>query len=163
VNIKLIIADYKNIKQGEDLVHLLNEYASDKMGGGTPLSTDVKLNLVSELAKTPHAFSILCYVNGLPAGLANCFIGFSTFKCSPLINIHDFIVLSKFRGNNLSQKILAKVEEVAIQKKCCKITLEVLQGNSAAIGAYSKFGFSNFQLDSSFGNAMFLQKEFDNY
>ena len=162
MNIKLIIADYKNITQGEDLVRLLNEYATDKMGGGIPLSTDVRSNLVSELAKIPHAFSILCYVNGSPAGLANCFIGFSTFKCSPLINIHDFIVSSEFRGNNLSQKILAKVEEVAIQKDCCKITLEVLQGNSIAIGAYSKFGFSNFQLDSFFGNAMFLQKEISN-
>ena len=59
--------------------------------------------------------------------------------------------------------MLAKVEEVAIQKKCCKITLEVLQGNSIAIAAYSKFGFSNFQLDPSTGNAIFLQKEIDNY
>ncbi len=159
MNVKIIIADYKNKSHAEDIVYLLNEYATDKMGGGTPLHSNVKSNLISELSKLSHAFSLLCYVNDSPVGLANCFDGFSTFNCSPLINIHDFVVLPDFRGNNLSQKLLAKIEEIAIQKNCCKITLEVLQGNKIAIGAYYKFGFSNYQLDSSVGNAMLLQKE----
>lgn len=37
---------------------------------------------------------------------ANCFESFSTFACKPLINIHDFIVLEKYKGNGISQKIL---------------------------------------------------------
>jgi len=48
-------------------------------------------------------------VNGIAAGLVTCFELFSTFSCKPLINIHDVIVLKKFRGNGLSQKMLKKV------------------------------------------------------
>lgn len=40
------------------------------------------------------------------------------------------IVLKEFRGDNLSQKMLAKVEEVAKSKGCCKLTLEVLNKNT---------------------------------
>ena len=115
-------------------------------------------NLALELAKVPNAFSVLCYVDGNPAGLINCLQGFSTFKCKPLINIHDVVVVSGFRGKQISQHMLQKVEEVAIKRGCCKITLEVLEGNTVAKNAYLKFDFSGYALDPEMGNAMFWEK-----
>ena len=41
-------------------------------------------NLVPKLAKLPHAFSILAFVDGEAVGLLNCFEGFSTFAAKPL-------------------------------------------------------------------------------
>jgi ribosomal protein S18 acetylase RimI-like enzyme len=58
----------------------------------------------------------------------------------------------------ISQKMLAKVEEIARQRGCCKITLEVLEGNEAAKGAYRKLGFADYQLDPEMGRALFWQK-----
>lgn len=159
MNIDIIKANYTNQKHGNEISFLLNSYASDPMGGGKPLDKYVLDNIAIELSKIPHAFSVISYVNGLPAGLINCFEAFSTFSCKPLINIHDVIVLKEFRGNNLSQKMLQKVEDIALAKGCCKLTLEVLNKNASAKSAYKKFGFSNYELDPSVGHAEYWQKQ----
>jgi len=102
--------------------------------------------------------SLLCYVDGKPAGLVNCFEGFSTFSCKKLLNIHDIAVLEEFRGLGLSQLLLAEVEAVARHRGCGKLTLEVLEGNEPAKAAYKKFGFDAYQLDPALGQALFWQK-----
>ncbi len=162
MKIEVVKADYSNKEHARDIPYLLNEYACDPMGGGKPLSHDTMHQLVSELAKIPHAFSVLIYVDGQPAALANCFEGFSTFSCKPLINIHDLCVREDFRGLSLSQKLLEKVESIARARGCCKITLEVLSNNSVAKAAYEKFGFSGYELDPSVGSAIFWQKTLTN-
>jgi len=158
MKIEIIQADYLKSTHARDIVYLLNLYANDPMGGGQPLNKSIQDNLVQELAKLPHAFSILAYVDGNPAGLINCFDAFSTFSCKPLINIHDVIVKNEYRGNGLSQKMLHKVENIAQKKGCCKITLEVLEANEIARSSYSRFGFSGYELDPKMGKALFWQK-----
>tara|TARA_R110002072_G_scaffold271474_2_gene431468 strand:- start:8636 stop:9118 length:483 start_codon:yes stop_codon:yes gene_type:complete len=159
MNIEVKIADYLDKEQSIDIGYLLDAYSQDQMGGSQPLSESVRSNLANELSKLPHAFSIICYVNNKPAGLVNCFEAFSTFKCKPLINIHDVVVVSEFRGLGLSQKMLSKVEEIAKQKGCCKITLEVLEGNKVAQNSYLKFGFAGYELDPIMGKALFWQRK----
>ena len=135
MHIEIVRADYENSRHRLDIPFLLNAYACDPMGGGVPLNDDVKHRLVPALSALPHAFSILAYVNDRPAGLVNCFEGFSTFACKPLINIHDICVLGEYRGMGLRQRLLQEVEAVARQKQCCKITLEVLSNNTVAKSA----------------------------
>jgi GNAT superfamily N-acetyltransferase len=158
MNINLIIADYHNEQQGNDLLTLLNDYAEDPMGGGQSLSQYTQDNLISQLQQRDNAFSVIGYVDGTPAGLINCFEVFSTFKCKPLLNIHDVVVNSDFRGLGLSQKMLEKVEQLATQRGCCKLTLEILEGNDVAKNAYAKFGFSGYELDPAMGQAIFWEK-----
>ncbi len=158
MEVAVIVADYSNPQHGKDICNLMNEYALDLMGGGIPLSEYVQNNLIEELSKIPHAFSVICYVDGQSAALINCFQGFSTFKCQPLINIHDVVVDQKFRGLGLSQKMLCKVEEIAKELGCCKMTLEVLEGNKIARHSYRKFGFAGYELDPQMGQALFWQK-----
>lgn len=157
-NIELIQADYHNPTHGADLVKLLNNYAQDPMGGGEPLSQYTQDNLISALQKRNDAFSVLCYVDGKAAGLINCFEMFSTFKCKPLINIHDVSVDNNFRGLGLSQKMLEKVEQIALERGCCKLVLEILDGNTVAKNAYAKFGFKGYELDPQMGQAVFWEK-----
>ena len=162
MNIEIIKADYHNEKHAREIPALLDAYARDPMGGGAPLSDTVKENLVSELAKRPHAFSIIAYADGQPAGLTNCFEALSTFACKPLINIHDLMVIEAFRGQGISQKMLEKVEEEAKARNCCKITLEVLSNNETAKSSYRKFGFAGYALDPAAGTAVFWQKALPN-
>ncbi len=161
MKIEVVKADYSHEQHRKDIPFLLNQYAMDPMGGGVPLSGEAYTNLVPRLSGLPHAFSLIAYVNGQPAGLANCFEAFSTFACKPLINIHDLCVSPEFRGLGLSQKLLAKVQEIAIAKGCCKITLEVLGNNEVAKSAYRKFGFAGYELDPEAGQAQFWQKSLD--
>lgn len=161
MSIDIIKIDYSNKDHAQDLIFLLDVYASDPMGGESPLSDNVKNNIAKELSKRPHAFSIISYVNGTAAGLINCFELFSTFSCKPVINIHDIVVLKEFRGNKLCHRMLEKVEEIAISKECCKLTLEVLENNLPAKSSYTKFGFTDYELDPKMGKALFWQKILD--
>jgi len=153
------IADYKNPAHAKALVDLLDNYASDPMGGGEPLPAGVKASLVESLANFPGAFTVLCELGSEYVGLANCLTGFSTFACKPLINIHDLAVHASARGKGLSQGLLAFVEAEAIQRGCCKVTLEVLEGNSVARAAYRKFGFIPYSLDDDTGEALLMHKK----
>ena len=156
--LEIVPADYGDPLHRELIPDLLDAYARDPMGGGEPLREEVKANLAGELRKLPHALSLLGFCDGRPAGLMNAFFAFSTFRCKPLLNIHDLIVLPAFRGLGLSQSLLAAAESIARDKGCCKLTLEVLSGNEVAMGAYRKFGFSGYELDPKAGQALFLQK-----
>ncbi|MBJ2254570.1 GNAT family N-acetyltransferase [Pseudomonas sp. MF6784] len=156
--ILVLQASYSNSVHAEAIGLLLNHYAQDPMGGGHALSADLLQQLPAELAKRPHAFSVLAFVGGEPAGLVNCFEGFSTFACRPLVNVHDVVVKESFRGLGLSQKMLQKVEEIARQRGCCKITLEVLEGNPVAQASYRKFGFDDSIFDPAHGRMLFWSK-----
>ncbi len=157
-DILVLQASYTNAVHAEAIALVLNHYAEGPMGGGHSLDPDLLQQLPAELAKRAHAFSVLAFVNGEPAGLVNCFEGFSTFACRPLVNVHDVAVIDAFRGLGLSQKMLQKVEEIARQRGCCKITLEVLEGNEVAKSAYRKFGFEGAQFDPAYGKMLFWNK-----
>jgi ribosomal protein S18 acetylase RimI-like enzyme len=158
LTIEVVSVNYQDSKHAEDLVYLLNAYAQDPMGGGEPLSESTQQNLPQALAQTPGAFSFIIYVDGKPAALINNLMGFSTFKCKPLVNIHDVTVLAEFRGLGLSQKLLASVEQRAKELGCCKVTMEVLSGNEVAKKAYKKYGFKGYELDPEAGHALFWEK-----
>ena len=160
-SVRVCRADYANPAHGAALVHLLDAYARDPMGGSVPLSEFARANLIQALAARPQAFSVLAF-DGTggerPVGLVNCIEGFSTFACQPLVNVHDVAVLPEHRGQRIAQKMLALVEIIARERGACKLTLEVLQGNAGAVKLYHRVGFSNYQLDPAMGQAQLLQK-----
>jgi len=156
---KFFIADYSNPEHASMLVELLNDYASDPMGGSEPLPEQVRHTLVQRLAEFPGAFSVLCQLGSEYVALANCLTGFSSFAAMPLINIHDLAVSASSRGQGISQGLLAFVESEAQQRGCCKVTLEVLQGNPVAISAYRKFGFVPYSLAAETGDAIMMHKK----
>lgn len=158
MQISLIQADYQNEQHGKDLVMLLNAYALDPMGGGEALTEHTQQNLVANLAKRHDFLTLLCYVDDKPAGILNCVEGFSTFKCKPLLNIHDCGVLKEYRGLGISQKLFIKAEEISRTRGYCKLTLEVLEGNTVAQNAYRKLGFTGYELDEKTGKALFWEK-----
>lgn len=117
MKIEVVIADYLNAQHAKEIALLLNSYAEDPMGGGIPLTDFVIQNLATELSNLPNAFSVICYVNGKPAGLINCFQAFSTFQCKPLINIHDIVVTIEFRGLGISQLMLKNKQKIKVAVK----------------------------------------------
>ena len=151
-------ADYANPAHAAALVHLLDAYAADPMGGGEGLSDFAKANLIPSLAARPQAYSVLAYAGDVPIGLVNCIEGFSTFACRPLVNVHDVAVLVAYRGRGIADQMLALCEAIARERGACKMTLEVLQGNVGAVRVYQRFGFAGYQLGSAMGQASFMQK-----
>jgi ribosomal protein S18 acetylase RimI-like enzyme len=151
--------DYEDATHSAHFRMLLNAYASDKFGAGKPLPNENLQALPEQMHKFPTAFSLIAYVDDQPAGLMNCFFGFSTFAGKRLVNIHDVVVLADFRGQGVSRALFSRVEEIAKANDCCKLTLEVLENNDIAIAAYSKFGFTDYELDPTAGRALFKEKK----
>jgi ribosomal protein S18 acetylase RimI-like enzyme len=151
-------ADYTDPADAAAIVMLLDAYASDPAGGGEPLSDYAKANLVRELAARPQAFSVLAFDGDAPVGLVNCIEGFSTFKCQPLVNVHDVAVLASHRGRGIAEQMLALAEAIARERGAVKMTLEVLSGNVPAVRLYTRIGYAGYQLDPAMGTANFMQK-----
>ncbi|WP_211453776.1 GNAT family N-acetyltransferase [Collimonas antrihumi] len=156
---QIVNADLSNARHASAIVELLNGYAMDAMGGGQQLADFVKSNLIAALSKRNDIHVVLAFVGEAPAGVAICIEGFSTFACQPLLNIHDLAVAEKFRGQGISKKLIAQVEQVALGLGCCKITLEVLEGNQRAKALYKSTGFAGYELNPAMGKAMLLQKK----
>lgn len=106
------VAEYDDPVHAKTVSDLLNGYALDQFGNSAPLEDEVRAKLCSELSKIPGAFSVIAAIGDEPVGLINCFQGFSTFKCKPLINIHDVFVVPEHRRKGVTQVMMAKVSEV---------------------------------------------------
>lgn len=159
--LEVVRADWGQPAHARAVVDLLDAYARDPAGGGKGLSAFTRDNLVRELAARHQAFSVLAFDAGQPVGLVNCFEGFSTFACRPLVNVHDVTVLASHRGRGVGEQMLSLVEHIARARGACKLTLEVLSGNQSALRLYERVGFAAYQLDPEMGQAQFLQKWLD--
>jgi ribosomal protein S18 acetylase RimI-like enzyme len=142
VNAEIVEADLDRSDHQEAVVALIAAYATDPMGNGAPLPPDVLGNLIAGLKKHPTTLILLAYVDGRPAGIATCFIGFSTFYARPLVNIHDLAILPEFRGQGIGRRLMDGVLDKARQLGCCKVTLEVHEGNARAKKMYEAAGFA---------------------
>ena len=152
--------DYANPQQSADLLMLLDHYSRDPMGSNEPLPQQIRDSLIGELFKRKGQIgSAIAYVDDQPAALVNFVEGFSTFAAKPLINVHDLVVHTNFRGRGLSHQLLAFVEGEAKSRGCCKMTLEVLSENTVAVSSYEKFGFKPYQLSEAAGPAQFWHKK----
>ncbi len=152
-------ADLTRADHSEAVVSLLNEYACDPMGGGEPLSPNVKQTLIAEMAKRTYVHSFIAFDGESPIGLINLIEGFSTFTAKPLLNVHDVMVSRSYRGQGISRKLFQAADALARELGCIKLTLEVLEGNEAAKKAYSSLGFKPYQLDPRAGVAQFWHKK----
>jgi ribosomal protein S18 acetylase RimI-like enzyme len=153
----ITLADYRDPRDADDVVALLDAYARDPMGGGEPLAEEVKVRLPGDLAANPQAFSLLARLDDQAVGLANCFMGYSTFAAAPLVNIHDLAVLPGHRDAGIGKALMAAIEAEALKRGACKVTLEVLSGNPAR-HLYERQGYGDYQLDPATGHALFWQK-----
>lgn len=151
--------DFDSVADCDSWLTILNNYALDVAGGGTPIDASITGTLISKLKQQSIARVYLACINEKPVGLANCFMGFSTFAGKPLLNIHDIAVLPKYRGGGVGKALLDHISERAKAEGCCKVTLEVLEGNIGAQRLYRREGFAGYDLGEAMGKALFWQKK----
>lgn len=137
---EIIRVDLNDPLHAAALVQLLDQYARDPMGGEAPLSPDVHQNLIERLQKVDQFRGLLAKLDGQFVGLANCFLGFSTFKAQPLMNIHDLAVAPMARGQGVGGALLQAVDQLAKEEGCAYVTLEVRADNRAR-QLYLRHGF----------------------
>ncbi|MHB1053110.1 MAG: GNAT family N-acetyltransferase [Thiobacillus sp.] len=156
--IEIVRVRYDDPTHAVALIELMDTYSRDPAGGGKALSDFARENLVSALAARPFIFSVLAFDDATPVGLINAIEGFSTFACRPLVNVHDVVVAPSHRGRGIATQMFEQVEFLARERGACKLTLEMLQGNTSARNVYQRLGFTDYQLDPAMGHAQFLHK-----
>jgi ribosomal protein S18 acetylase RimI-like enzyme len=129
-------------KHTEAFIFLLNHYMMGTMGGFMePHSPESAIKVINGLRDHPSKLILLASSDNEYAGMTVSFINFSTFAAKPFINIHDVIVLEKFRGCGIGRKLIEENLSVAQEMNCSKITLEVREDNFSAQKLYKSCGF----------------------
>jgi ribosomal protein S18 acetylase RimI-like enzyme len=139
--VTVLLADLNNSAHQRAIVDLVDMYSRDQFGDSRPLPADVRERLIPGLIAHGGARVFLAFDGDEPLGIAVCFLGFSTFRAQPLINIHDIAVSPAARGRGIGQALLAAVEAEARKLGCGKVTLEVRADNAVAMRAYEVAGF----------------------
>ena len=159
--IRVVEADLKLPAHQKAVLAMIDVYARDPMGETKPLDPDVRARLIPGLQNHPTTVVFLAFHGDQAVGAAVCFIGFSTFAAKPLINIHDFVVLSALRGKGVGCSLLEAIEGKARELGCCKLTLEVMDNNHRALRIYEAAGFARYALQKGSGTAIFMSKPLD--
>jgi ribosomal protein S18 acetylase RimI-like enzyme len=156
--ISVVEADLGSAEHQQAILAMTDAYSRDSFGDGKPLDPGVRDRLIPGLRRHPTTLVMLAFDGTRAVGAATCFIGFSTFAAKPLINIHDLVVLPDSRKRGVGRTLLEAVESKARELGCCKLTLEVLDQNHVALGAYTSFGFERYSLQEGAGEAIFMTK-----
>jgi ribosomal protein S18 acetylase RimI-like enzyme len=133
--------DYTDRDDRNAIGVLINAYIEDRMGGGKPLVKQQQQRLAEALARHPKSIVLLACIGDARCGMLVAFENFSTFTVSPMINIHDVIVLKEYRGNRIGRRLLETVISIAKERRCSRITLEVRADNQVARRLYESVGF----------------------
>ena len=141
MNISFEFCDFENLEHLKALVDLLNKYMADPMGDSPVLNKLQQLRLVDGLANQPSSFVLFELCDGVIAGLATCFINFSTFRVKSYLNIHDIFVLPEYRGIGLARKMMQELISISQKWDYCKMTLEVRDDNTIAQRLYRSMDF----------------------
>ena len=137
----LIEIDFKQDSHRLSFVRLLGDYMADDMGGNLILPLEQAEKVIVDLSDMPHYKGFLFEFNGEFSGLANCFEVYSTFRAKRILNIHDFVTGSEFRGKGLARYFLNEIISYAKQQGYCRISLEVRTDNVKAKNLYRTLGF----------------------
>jgi ribosomal protein S18 acetylase RimI-like enzyme len=138
-----IVCDFENPLHREKFVYLLNAYIEDKMGGGIPFEGDREEELLRGISEHSTCFVVFALVTGEFAGMSVNFVNYSTFAAKKLVNIHDIIVIDKYRNKGIGRGLLEEVARLSKEMGCCKITLEVRHDNHNAMHLYKSLGFKD--------------------
>jgi ribosomal protein S18 acetylase RimI-like enzyme len=146
----VLLADLADSDHQRAIVDLLDMYCRDEFGDSRPLDDEVRRTLIPRLVEHGGARVFLAYAREEPAGLALCFVGFSSFKARPLLNIHDIAVRPEYREQGVGRELLAAAIAHARAAGYCKVTLEVRSDNARAMRAYRAAGFQSTQPETWF-------------
>ena len=139
--IDIVKCDLNDPGHADAFLRLTAGYMADPMGGSEPWTQEQREKIVRDLSRNSSTLILLARFNGEFIGLCTCFFSYSTFMAKPLINVHDIFVEESYRKKGVGRQMLNKVEEIAREKDCGKITLEVRKDNLDARELYRSLGF----------------------
>ncbi|NAW86894.1 GNAT family N-acetyltransferase [Photobacterium halotolerans] len=101
---------------------------------------------IEQLFTLPYFHGFMSFIDDKPAGFAVCFESFSTYRMQRVMNIHDFMVANRCRGQGLGKAQLHAIEQYCRDNHYLKITLEVDDDNVAAKKLYRSCQYEDYRV-----------------
>lgn len=87
-----------------------------------------------------RAWSVICELDGEPAGFALYFFNYSTWTGRYGLFLEDLYVSPEYRGSGAGKALLKYLARVAVEADCGRFEWNVLDWNTPAIEFYESFG-----------------------
>ncbi len=133
---KIREANESDVPQIHQFIRDLADY--EKLGH-VVVATEAQL-LATLFGDTPFAEVIIAEEDGKPAGFALFFHNYSTFLAQPGIYLEDLFVKSEYRGRGYGKALLARLAQIARERKCGRVDWAVLDWNEPSIKFYESLG-----------------------
>ena len=88
----------------------------------------------------PACEAIVAERGGRAVGFALYFTTFSTFLCKPGLYLEDLFVEPDERGRGIGKALLARLAQLAVERKCGRLEWRVLDWNEPSIRFYESLG-----------------------
>ena len=103
-------------------------------------------NILEKELQNDSSFYLCCKVNSKIIGFAGISIVLDTAE------LNNIVIKKNERGNGYSSLLLKELINIAAQKKCNYLNLEVASNNDVAINLYKKFGFKQVGIRPNYYN-----------
>jgi GNAT superfamily N-acetyltransferase len=133
---KIREANEADVPQIHQFIRDLADY--EKLGH-VVVATEAQL-LATLFGDTPFAEVIIAEEDGKPAGFALFFHNYSTFLAQPGIYLEDLFVKPEYRGRGYGKALLARLAQIARERKCGRVDWAVLDWNEPSIKFYESLG-----------------------
>ncbi len=87
-----------------------------------------------------RVWSVICELDGEPAGFALYFYNYSTWTGQPGLYLEDLYVSPRFRDCGAGKALLQHLAKMALDMDCARFEWVVLDWNKPAIEFYESFG-----------------------
>jgi GNAT superfamily N-acetyltransferase len=125
-DVPLILQFIRDLAEYEKLAHVV-------------MATEAHLR-ETLFGSSPYAEVIIAEVGGTAAGFALFFHNYSTFLAQPGIYLEDLFVKPEYRGRGYGKALLARLAQIARERKCGRVDWAVLDWNEPSIAFYESLG-----------------------
>jgi len=107
----------------------------DREGAGIDLEEEIAKGPPADLVP-PNGILLLAWADGEPAGL-----GGVRHLDTKVAEVKSMYVASSFRGTGLGRRILARLDEIALEHGCRAVRLDTSDYLTPAVGLYRSAGY----------------------
>ena len=123
------------------LLHtLLCELAAFEQGGVDATPADLERDA---FGPNPLFAALLAETDGKAVGMLTYLTLYSSWRGRPALMIHDLFVREEARGSGAGKALVTRLSDIARERGCCRIDVNVLDWNERARAFYASLGFAH--------------------
>lgn len=127
---------------GATLHALLAELAAFEQGSVDATAADLERDA---FGPQPLFEALLAEKDGQAVGMLTYLSLYSSWRGRPALLIHDLFVREQARGLGAGKALVTRLADIARERNCCRVDVNVLDWNERARAFYAALGFAHNQ------------------